>query len=165
MANANGFGALYSLLTCGSREELQSLKQAAFNTLFLFGYKQAENLASLRDPSRGTFGKTVIQMYQDIVPRQEKLEEYSVRFLRRLAMLNNVGGNMSLVLTPGTDIFKTSQSIVTWMRTRMAHEYKTYRDSTTHSAVKQSTRVPVLADAFLVIDLVMYGNDEKIFVK
>ena len=80
-------------------------------------------------------------------------------------MLNNVGGNMSLVLTKGTDIFKSSSSIVSWMRTRMAHEYKTYRDSSTHSRVQRGkVRAPVLADAFLVLDLVMFGNDGKLIL-
>ena len=165
MANTHGFGVLYSLLTTQNRDDLQSLSQAAFNTLFPFGYKQAEDLASLRDPSRGSFGKTVLQMYQDLIPRHDLQEEFALRFLRRLAALNLVGGNMHLVLTVGTDIFKTSQNILTWMRTRMAHEYKTFRDSSTHSNVKRAPRLPVLADAFLVLDLVMYANDGKLFFK
>ena len=165
MANTHGFGVLYSLLTAENRDELQSLKQAAFNTLFLFGYKQAEDLAQLRDPSRGSYGKTVLQMYEDLMPRHEVQQEFALRFLRRLAALNLVGGNMHLVLTVGTDAFKTCESILTWMRTRMAYDYKTFRDSSTHSQVKRASRLKVLADAFLVIDLVMYANDGKLFVK
>ena len=164
MANANGFGVLYSLLTTQNRDELESLKQAAFNVLFLFGYKQAEELACLRDPMRGSYNKTVLEMYQELIPRFEKHEEFALRFLRRLSLLNNVGGNMDLVLTVGCDSFKSPSSIVTWMRTTMAHAYKTYRDSSTHSRVPQFHRAPVLADAFVVIDLVMFWHDDKLFV-
>ena len=163
MANAHGFGVLYSLLTTQSREDLESLKQSAFNMLFLFGYKQAEELSHVRDPMRRSQDKPVIERYEALMPRFEKQEEYALRFMRRLAVLRNVGGNMDLVLTVGCDSFNSPANITTWMRTRMAHAYKTYRDSSTHSRVKQFHRPPVLADAFLVIDLVMYGHYDKLF--
>ena len=164
MANAHGFGVLYSLLTTQSRAALESLKQSAFSMLFLFGYKQAEELAFLRDPMRGTYNKTVLEMYQELMPHFDNHEEYALRFMRRLAVLQNVGGNIDLVLTSGCDSFKSPANMVMWMRTRMAHAYKTYRDSSTHSRVAlKFHRAPVLADAFLVIDLVMYGHEEKLF--
>ena len=167
LQDEHGFGVLYSLLTATNRSELASLLTATFKMLFLFGYKQAEELAILRDPTRGTFNRTVSEIFQELIPRIEKQEEYSIRFMKRLGDLQRVGGNIDQVLMAGTDIFKSPRNLVTWMRTRMPYEYKIYRDSSTHSGVpgRAKVRDPVLADAFLVLDLVMYGNDGKLMIK
>jgi hypothetical protein len=161
MKDEHGLAILYALLTNTHPEDTTSLLAACFKTLFMFGYKQAEELATLRKLSR----RTILGVLKDLVPIGSQLDAYTLRFMQRLSQLNCVGGNMDLVLTRGAEWYLNAEKFKSWMREKMPHEFKTFRDSFTHSRVQPSRRAGVLADAFLVIDLVMFHNGYKLIMK
>ena len=161
MKDEQGFAILYALLTNPHPEDMTSLQTACFKTLLMFGYKQAEELATLRNIRR----QTILGVLKDLVPIGSHLDAYTVRFMQRLSQLNCVGGNMNQVLTRGAEWYLNAGKLKIWVRDKMAHEFKTFRDSFTHSRVQPSRRAGVLADAFLVIDLVMFHNGGKLIMK
>ena len=161
MKDDHGFAVLYALLTNRHSEDMTSLLTACFKTLFMFGYKQAEELATLRKIGR----RTILGVLQSLVPMGSALDAYTLRFMQRLSQLNCVGGNMNLVLTRGAEWYLNAGKLKIWMRDKMAQEFKTFRDSFSHSRVQPSRRAGVLADAFLVIDLVMFHNGHKLILQ
>jgi hypothetical protein len=161
LKDEHGFAILYSLLWNQHPEDTTSLPNACFKTLFLFGYKQAEELSTIRARRRQ---HTILGVLQDLVPSALEIDAYTTRFMQRLSHLQCVGGNMNLVLTVGADWYHNADKFKMWLRNKMAHEFKTFRDGFSHSRVRRPNRPGVLADAFVLIDLVMIQNGNKLIL-
>ena len=171
MREENGFGLLCDAIRSRDRDVSDTAFKQSFLALFLFSYQQCEANLRRREPTRGTSSGFVEDSYGSIVSpfvhNPERLDQYTKRFFSRKAALNAIGfdamGSLLLRHTPEPHPFVSRNELGTWIIGNMARTYATKRNELIHPKRRKLLRQPTLLDCFLVLDLVLFLNDDKIF--
>ena len=152
----------------GSDETWESVRVSIITLLWMACYQQAEHLFKLT--TRGARGLRRIDCwaaYSCLIPQTaQRLEEFCFNFMTRLRLLE-------LMISPGymhrlrsNDVleFMDPHRLRHWILNEMVPFYRDVRNDFHHADVLSNHRhrAPVLADCFLVLDLVMWSNDFKL---
>ena len=172
MKEENGFALLCDATRSRNRDVSDTAFKQSFLALFIFSYQQCEANLRLREPTRGTQDPYVVDSYRSIVSafihNPERLNQYTQRFFSRKAALDSIGfnamGSLLLRHTPEPHPFVNQKELATWILGNMASTYAAKRNEILHPKKRRLHRQPTILDCFLVLDLVLFLNSDKLFM-
>jgi len=173
MREENGFALLCDAIRSRDRDVSDTAFKQSFLALFIYSYQQCEANLRRREPMRGAYSLSYVgDSYGSIVNaflhNPESLNQYTERFFSRKATLDSIGfnsmGSLLLRHTPEPHPFVNRTELATWIIGNMATTYTSKRNELIHPKRRKLLRQPTVLDCFLVLDLVLFLNSDKLFV-
>ena len=172
MREDNGFGLLCDAIRSRDRDISDTAFKQSFLALFLFSYQQCEAHLRRREPTRGTQTAYVGDSYGSIVSPfvhdSERLNAYTAHFFSRKDALYSIGfnalGSLLLRHTPEPHPFVSKPELARWIIGNMAPTYASKRNDLIHPKKRSLARQPTVLDCFLILDLVLFLNEKKLFM-
>ena len=172
MLEDNGFDILCDAVTTTQQRLSDTAFKSSFMPLFMFAYQQSEAHFRVREPMRGAQTSYVEESYASLVTgfvhNQERLNTFLQRFFSRKAALGKLGfgafGSLLVKHTPEPHPFGNEADLSAWIKGNMASTYANKRNELVHPKRRTLARQPTVFDCFLLLDLVLFWNDNKLFV-
>ena len=152
----------------GPDDTWEAVRVSIITLLWMACYQQAEQLFKLMTPGQRTRKQIDCwAAYNCLIPQREHLlQEFCAYFMARLRLLELTISPLYLHRLRSSEAreFNDQQHLSHWIRNEMVPFYKDVRNDFHHADVtpRRQQRAPVLADCFLVLDLVMWANDKKL---
>ena len=172
MRDENGFGLLCDAIRSRDRGASDTCFKQSFLALFIFSYQQCEANLCRREPTRGTLTAYVRDSYGTVVSPfvhdPHRLTAYTERFFARKTELYRIGFNSLGSLlerhTTQPHPFVSQSTLASWILGNMASTYTSKRNDLIHPKKTRLLRQPTVLDCFLLLDLVLYFNEQKLFM-